>query len=180
ALEPWEADTVVVPYNGLDGERESMGARDIAVVVVEPVAANMGVVGPAPGFLPGLRAACDDTGTLLLFDEVISGFRVALGGAQEVFGVKPDLTTLGKVIGGGLPVGAYGGRADLMGMVAPEGPVYQAGTLSGNPLAMAAGIWCLDQLRPKLYRSLAALGARLAAGLADAARAEKMGLQVDS
>ena len=125
----------------------------------------MGVVPPADGFLRALREICDAHGTLLIFDEVISGFRAARGGAQQLYGVTPDLTCLGKIIGGGLPVGAYGGRADLMELVSPAGPVYQAGTLSGNPLAMTAGIWCLDQLKPKLYATLAALGARLAAGL---------------
>ena len=119
-------------------------------------------------------------GALLIFDEVISGFRAAAGGAQAIYGVRPDLTCLGKIIGGGLPVGAYGGRADLMELVSPAGPVYQAGTLSGNPLAMTAGLWCLEQLTPKLYASLAALGARLAAGLADAARDAGVPLQVNA
>ncbi len=126
----------------------------IAVIVVEPVAANMGVVTPVAGFLEGLRAIADREGALLLFDEVISGFRLAKGGAQEIYGVRPDLTCLGKIIGGGLPVGAYGGRADLMGRVAPDGPVYQAGTLSGNPLAMAAGKAMLDSLTPAVYARL--------------------------
>ena len=133
----------------------------IAAVIVEPIAGNMGVVPPADGFLPGLREI-RSAGALLIFDEVISGFRAAAGGAQALAGVRPDLTCLGKIIGGGLPVGAYGGRADLMDLVSPAGPVYQAGTLSGNPLAMTAGLWCLDTLTPKLYTSLAALGARLA------------------
>jgi glutamate-1-semialdehyde 2,1-aminomutase len=128
----------------------------------------MGVVQPADGFLRGLRELCSSHGALLIFDEVISGFRAAAGGAQAIAGVRPDLTCLGKIIGGGLPVGAYGGRVDLMELVSPSGPVYQAGTLSGNPLAMTAGLWCLDRLSPALYSSLAALGARLAAGLADA------------
>ena len=123
-----------------------------------------------PGFLQGLRSLCDRTGTLLVFDEVISGFRAAAGGAQQVFGVRPDLTCLGKIIGGGLPVGAYGGRADIMELVSPAGPVYQAGTLSGNPLAMAAGLWAIQELSSRLYKHLARLGAQLAAGLADAAR----------
>jgi glutamate-1-semialdehyde 2,1-aminomutase len=117
---------------------------------------------------------------VLIFDEVISGFRAASGGAQAIVGVRPDLTCLGKIIGGGLPVGAYGGRADLMNLVSPAGPVYQAGTLSGNPLAMTAGLWCLDTLTPKLYTSLAALGMRLAAGLADAARGAGVALQVNA
>ena len=140
----------------------------------------MGVVPPADGFLRGLRDVCGRHGSLLIFDEVISGFRAAAGGAQAIFGVRPDLTCLGKIIGGGLPVGAYGGRADLMDLVSPSGPVYQAGTLSGNPLAMTAGLWCLDRLSPKLYASLAALGARLAAGLAGAARDAGVALQVNA
>jgi glutamate-1-semialdehyde 2,1-aminomutase len=139
----------------------------IAAVIIEPVAANAGVFLPRPGFLEGLREATAEAGTLLIFDEVITGFRIAYGGAQEYYGVKPDLTCLGKIIGGGLPVGAYGGRRDLMRMVAPSGPVYQAGTLSGNPLAMAAGIATLSILRKKgVYRDLEAKGAYLAAGTA--------------
>jgi glutamate-1-semialdehyde 2,1-aminomutase len=140
----------------------------------------MGLVAPADGFLRALRELCDAHGALLIFDEVISGFRAGPGGAQGLFGVKPDLTCLGKIIGGGLPVGAYGGRADLMDLVAPAGPVYQAGTLSGNPLAMTAGLWCLDRLKPRLYRELAALGTRLAEGLADAAREAGVPLQVNA
>jgi glutamate-1-semialdehyde 2,1-aminomutase len=140
----------------------------------------MGVVPPADGFLQGLRDACTANGALLIFDEVISGFRASAGGAQQTMVVRPDLTCLGKIIGGGLPVGAYGGRADLMALVAPSGPVYQAGTLSGNPLAMTAGIWCLEHLSPKLYRDLAALGTRLAAGLAGAARDAGVALQVNA
>ena len=140
----------------------------------------MGVVPPADGFLRALREVCDAHGTLLIFDEVISGFRAGPGGAQGLAGVRPDLTCLGKIIGGGLPVGAYGGRADLMELVSPAGPVYQAGTLSGNPLAMTAGIWCLDRLKARLYRDLAKLGARLAAGLAEAARAAGVAVQVNA
>jgi len=140
----------------------------------------MGLVAPREGFLEGLRAICDRNGILLVFDEVISGFRAGTGGAQKVFGVRPDLTCLGKIIGGGLPVGAYGGRADLMALVAPAGPVYQAGTLSGNPLAMAAGLWALEELSPRLYKHLAKLGAALAAGLAEAARAAGVPLQVNA
>ena len=128
-------------------------------MLVEPIAGNMGVVPPEPGFLEGLRALCDRTGALLVFDEVISGFRASRGGAQQLLGVRPDLTCLGKIIGGGLPVGAYGGREDLMRHVAPDGPVYQAGTLSGNPLAMTAGLWALSQLSDKLYAKLERLGA---------------------
>ena len=140
----------------------------------------MGLVPPADGFLDGLRNLAARHGALLVFDEVISGFRASAGGAQRVLGVTPDLTCLGKIIGGGLPVGAYGGRADIMALVAPAGPVYQAGTLSGNPVAMAAGLWALSRLTPKLYRDLARKGARLAAGFADAARAAGVSLQVNA
>ena len=151
----------------------------VAAVIVEPIAGNMGVVPPADGFLEGLRELCDRDGIVLVFDEVISGFRAAKGGAQAVYGVRPDLTCLGKIIGGGLPVGAYGGRADLMARVAPAGPVYQAGTLSGNPLAMTAGIWALSNLSAPLYRRLAALGRRLADGLRTAAREAGVPLRVN-
>jgi glutamate-1-semialdehyde 2,1-aminomutase len=176
------ADTLVASYNNLDSVHRLFDAhRDrIAAVIVEPIAGNMGVVPPADGFLRGLRDACTTHRAILVFDEVISGFRAAPGGAQAIAGVRPDLTCLGKIIGGGLPVGAYGGRADLMGLVSPSGPVYQAGTLSGNPLAMTAGIWCLERLSPSLYRSLAALGTRLAAGLAEAAREAGVALQVNA
>jgi glutamate-1-semialdehyde 2,1-aminomutase len=164
------ADTLVCPYNDLDSV-ERAGA--VAAVLVEPVAGNMGVVPPEPDFLGGLRRFCDDTGALLVFDEVITGFRVARGGAQERFGVRPDLTILGKVVGGGMPVGAFGGRADLMGLLAPAGDVYQAGTLSGNPLATAAGTSVLRRLRdPALYDELERRGARLEAGLREAAGEE--------
>jgi glutamate-1-semialdehyde 2,1-aminomutase len=176
------ADTLIASYNDLDSVHALFAANKdgIAAVIVEPIAGNMGVVPPAEGFLEGLRRACDANGALLIFDEVISGFRASAGGAQRTTGVRPDLTCLGKIIGGGLPVGAYGGRADLMTLVSPSGPVYQAGTLSGNPLAMTAGIWCLDQLSPKLYRHLAALGVRLAGGLADAAREAGVAVQVNA
>jgi glutamate-1-semialdehyde 2,1-aminomutase len=176
------ADTLIAGYNDLASVERVFAANrgQIAALFVEPIAGNMGVVPPADGFLVALREICDAHGTLLVFDEVISGFRAAPGGAQQLYGVKPDLTCLGKIIGGGLPVGAYGGRADLMELVSPAGPVYQAGTLSGNPLAMTAGIWCLDQLKPSLYRHLAALGARLAAGLAGAARDAGVALQVNA
>ncbi len=176
------ADTLVASYNDLASVHALFAANknQIAAVIVEPIAGNMGVVPPAEGFLQGLRDACTANGALLIFDEVISGFRASAGGAQQTTGVRPDLTCLGKIIGGGLPVGAYGGRADLMALVSPAGPVYQAGTLSGNPLAMTAGIWCLDRLTPKLYRDLAALGTRLAAGLADAARGAGVSLQVNA
>ena len=164
------ADTLIARYNDI-GSVERLAKRHrgkIAAVIVEPIAGNMGVVPPADGFLAALRKLCDADGILLIFDEVISGFRAAPGGAQEAYGILPDLTCLGKIIGGGLPVGAYGGRADLMDLVAPAGPVYQAGTLSGNPLAMTAGIWALEQLSADLYRRLAGLGERLADGLRDA------------
>jgi glutamate-1-semialdehyde 2,1-aminomutase len=176
------ADTLLATYNDLASVHRVFDAnRDgVAALIVEPIAGNMGVVPPADGFLRALREVCTAHGALLIFDEVISGFRAAPGGAQALANVRPDLTCLGKIIGGGLPVGAYGGRADLMALVSPEGPVYQAGTLSGNPLAMTAGIWCLDQLGPRLYRDLAALGTRLAAGLADAAREAGIAIQVNA
>jgi glutamate-1-semialdehyde 2,1-aminomutase len=174
------ADTVLATYNDLSScERVCAAAPgEIAAIIVEPIAGNMGVVPPVAGFLEGLRDLCDRHGALLVFDEVITGFRASAGGAQELFGVRPDLTCLGKVIGGGLPVGAYGGRADLMDRVAPAGAVYQAGTLSGNPLAMTAGLWSLARLSPGLYRKLGRLGARLADGLARAARETGVPLQV--
>jgi len=176
------ADTLVATYNDLDSVRRVLEthAGRIAAVVVEPIAGNMGVVPPAEGFLAGLRDLCASTGSLLIFDEVISGFRASPGGAQAIAGVRPDLTCLGKIIGGGLPVGAYGGRADLMDLVSPAGPVYQAGTLSGNPLAMTAGLWSLNSLTPALYSKLARLCTRLAAGLADAARSAGVALQVNA
>jgi glutamate-1-semialdehyde 2,1-aminomutase len=142
-------DTLVVPYNVVPTLDERT-----ACVIVEPIAANMGLIPPDPGFLAGLRAECDRVGALLVFDEVITGFRVARGGAQQLYGIAPDLTTMGKVIGGGLNIGAYGGRADVMGVVAPLGPVYQAGTLSGNPLATAAGLAVLDLLDDGAYETL--------------------------
>jgi glutamate-1-semialdehyde 2,1-aminomutase len=166
------ADTRTVPYNDADAVRALMQAQGerIAAVIVEPVAGNMGCVPPRPGYLERLRELTREHGALLIFDEVMTGFRVAYGGAQQLYGVTPDLTCLGKVIGGGLPVGAYGGRADLMRQVAPEGPVYQAGTLSGNPLAMAAGCATLDALRDgAAYTRLEQLGTRLSTGLAAAA-----------
>ena len=150
------ADTLLAPYNDLDKVRALFAAhgKDIAAVIVEPVAGNMGLVPPAPGFLQGLRDMCDEFGSILIFDEVITGFRVAFGGATARYGITPDLTTFGKIIGGGLPVGAYGGRRDLMEMVAPSGGVYQAGTLSGNPLAMAAGLATLRVLANSDYAGL--------------------------
>jgi len=175
-------DTLLATYNDpLSVQRVFDANRGaIAALIVEPIAGNMGVVPPADGFLRFLRDVCTAHGALLIFDEVISGFRAAPGGAQALAGVRPDLTCLGKIIGGGLPVGAYGGRADLMDLVSPAGPVYQAGTLSGNPLAMTAGIWCLDRLKPALYRRLAALGRRLATGLAEAGRDAGVAVQVNA
>ncbi len=160
------AQTLVVPYNVVPALDEA-----VAAVIVEPVAANMGLVPPQPGFLEGLRAECDRVGALLVFDEVITGFRLGLGGAQAQYGVRPDLTCFGKVIGAGLPIAAFGGRADVMASLAPLGPVYQAGTLSGNPLATAAGIAVLGELDDDLYKLLADRADRLGAGLDDALRA---------
>jgi len=161
------AQTVVAAYNDLDSVEALLESHPghVAAVIVEPVAANMGVVAPATGFLKGLRELTERAGALLIFDEVITGFRVAPGGAQALYGVRPDLTVLGKIIGGGLPVGAYGGRADLMDLVAPSGPVYQAGTLSGHPVVMAAGEAALAQLTPEVYARIEAQAARLEAGL---------------
>ena len=143
-------DTLIASYNDTASVERLFAAnrQQIAALIVEPIAGNMGVVPPGEGFLRALRDVCDKNGALLVFDEVISGFRAGSGGAQGLSGVRPDLTCLGKIIGGGLPVGAYGGRAELMDLVSPAGPVYQAGTLSGNPLAMTAGLWCLDRLKP--------------------------------
>ena len=157
------ADTLVVPFNDLDAMR---GAFDdnrgqIAAVILEPIPANMGVVLPRPAYLPVLRSICDEHGTLLVFDEVITGFRVARGGAQQLFGVRPDLTCLGKIAGGGLPLGIYGGRGDVMDVVAPQGPVYQAGTLSGNPVAVAAGLATLKRLDERAFIALEGLGRAL-------------------
>ncbi len=171
-------DTLVAPYNDLDAVDRIVQEHDVAAIIVEPVAANMGVVAPLPGYLEGLRASTARHGTLLIFDEVITGFRVARGGAQERYGVTPDLTVLGKIIGGGLPVGAYGGRADLMSLVAPAGPVYQAGTLSGNPLAMAAGVATLGHLDDDLYANLEEAAARLENGLVAAAEAAGASVRV--
>jgi glutamate-1-semialdehyde 2,1-aminomutase len=164
-------DTIVVPFNDLAAVETSLANDDVAAVIAEPVAANAGVIPPDDGYLAGLREATRRHGSLLVFDEVITGFRIARGGATERYGVTPDLVVLGKIIGGGLPVGAYGGRTDLMRLVAPDGPVYQAGTLSGNPLAMAAGVATLRALDAGAYRRLEAIGAALAAGLEDAIRA---------
>ncbi|MCL2409843.1 MAG: glutamate-1-semialdehyde 2,1-aminomutase [Oscillospiraceae bacterium] len=162
-------DTLIATYNDLESVETlfEQNKNEIAAVIVEPVAANMGVILPEPGFLEGLRKLCDAYGALLIFDEVITGFRLAPGGAQARFGIKADLVAFGKIIGGGLPVGAYGGRRDIMQTVAPLGKVYQAGTLSGNPVAMAAGIATLTQLRdnPGIYTHIETLGKRLADGL---------------
>jgi glutamate-1-semialdehyde 2,1-aminomutase len=175
-------DTLVARYNDIESVREiaARHPRQIAAVFVEPIAGNMGLVAPIDGFLHGLRALCDHEGMLLIFDEVISGFRASAGGAQRLYDIRPDLTCLGKIIGGGLPVGAYGGRVALMDLIAPAGPVYQAGTLSGNPLAMSAGLWSLGELSPRLYKHLAKLGAQLANGLADAARAANVPVQINA
>ena len=163
------ADTIVVPWNDVEAVTAALGEHDVAAILAEPVPANMGVVVAQPGFLALLRERADATGALLIFDEVITGFRVARGGAQELYGVRPDLTILGKVLGGGLPAAAYGGRQDLMERVTPSGDVYQAGTLSGNPLATAAGLATLAELDGDAYRRLTALSARLASGLREAA-----------
>jgi glutamate-1-semialdehyde 2,1-aminomutase len=176
------ADTLIADFNDLASVERLLEANPgtVAAVIVEPVAGNMGVIPPAPGFLEGLRTLTRAQGALLVFDEVITGFRVAPGGAQGRYGVLPDLTVLGKIIGGGLPVGAYGGRRDLMELIAPAGPVYQAGTLSGNPAAMAAGIATLRALaEPGIYDRLEATSAALAAGLEDAARAAGMQITVN-
>jgi glutamate-1-semialdehyde 2,1-aminomutase len=161
-------NTIIAAYNSLESVKRIFRrfGEQIAAIIVEPVAANMGVVPPKPGFLEGLRSISNDNGSLLIFDEVITGFRLAYGGAQGIYGVSPDLTCLGKIIGGGLPVGAYGGRKGIMELVAPLGPVYQAGTLSGNPLAMAAGIEALSILREAgTYKKLDDRATMLAQGL---------------
>ena len=166
------ANTITVPFNDAEALARAFDEhQDIAAVIIEPVVGNMGCVPPREGYLRAVRELTTKAGALLVFDEVMTGFRLARGGAQELYGVAPDLTTLGKIIGGGLPVGAYGGRRELMNLVAPAGPVYQAGTLSGNPLAMTAGLATIRRLRDKsVYERLERAGARLAAGLDDAAR----------
>ncbi|MDP6274376.1 MAG: glutamate-1-semialdehyde 2,1-aminomutase, partial [Dehalococcoidia bacterium] len=164
-------DTLVTPYNDLAGVEQLFAENpsQIACIIVEPIAGNMGVVPPNEGFLEGLSAITEKDGSLLIFDEVISGFRTALGGAQSIYGVSPDITCLGKIVGGGLPVGAYGGSKEIMGTVAPLGPMYQAGTLSGNPVAMAVGIAMLEELgKPGVYEELARKGAALEKGLSEA------------
>ena len=179
---PVAADTLIARYNDLESVDALLAGNrnSIAAIIVEPIAGNIGVVPPADGFLQGLRDRCTREGIVLIFDEVISGFRASAGGAQQIFGIQPDMTCLGKIIGGGLPVGAYGGRADIMDLVAPAGPVYQAGTLSGNPVAMTAGLWALKRVAPTLYRDLARRGAMLASGFAEAARAAGVPLQVNA
>jgi glutamate-1-semialdehyde 2,1-aminomutase len=170
--------TIVVPFNDIDAVAAAVAhyGEGLAAVIVEPVAGNMGVVPPADGFLEALRKLCDASGALLVFDEVISGFRVARGGAQERYGVTPDLTILGKIVGGGLPLAAFGGRAELMDQLAPGGPIYQAGTLSGNPLATAAGLAVLRRLRdPQVYAELERRGARLEHGLSPYGRVQRVG-----
>ena len=176
------SDTLLGRYNDLTSVEALCEAHgpNIAAIVVEPIAGNMGVVPPSDGFLPGLRELSTRHGAVLIFDEVISGFRASAGGAQAIFGITPDLTCLGKIIGGGFPVGAYGGRTDIMNMVAPAGPVYQAGTLSGNPVAMTAGLWALKRLPPGLYRDLARRTSALAVGIAEAARAARVSLQINA
>ncbi|MGC8503729.1 MAG: glutamate-1-semialdehyde 2,1-aminomutase [Acidithiobacillus sp.] len=174
--------TLVLPYNDLDETAQMMTrfGYDVAAIIVEPIAGNMGCVPPAPGFLAGLRALCDQYECVLIFDEVMTGFRVALGGAQALYGVRPDLTTLGKIIGGGLPVGAVGGAREIMESLAPNGPVYQAGTLSGNPVAMAAGLATLRLLeRPGFHTELAAATEALCQGLAECAGALQVPLQIN-
>ncbi|MCC5936012.1 MAG: glutamate-1-semialdehyde 2,1-aminomutase [Lunatimonas sp.] len=162
-------DTLLAPYNDLEAVHRLIEANrdEVAAIILEPVAGNMGCVLPNPGFLEGLRKICDEEGIVLIFDEVMTGFRLSKGGAQERFGVTPDMCTLGKIIGGGMPVGAYGGKKEIMEFVSPEGPVYQAGTLSGNPIAMAAGLTMLEHLNthPEVYAALDTIGATLVTGI---------------
>ena len=178
------AETITVPFNDLEALRAALGAHtgEIACVIVEPVPANMGVVLPAPGFLETVRGLTAQLGIVLIFDEVITGFRLGAGGAQELLGIVPDMTTMGKIVGGGLPLAAYGGTADIMDCVAPVGPVYQAGTLSGNPVAVAAGLAVLDMIQeaPILYTNLAERGKLLAEGVRSLAKAMHVSVQVNS
>lgn len=171
-------DTLLAPYNNIEKVKQLVDANrdEVAAIILEPVAGNMGCVLPAPGFLEGLRKLCDEEGIVLIFDEVMTGFRLSKGGAQQYLGVKPDMTTLGKIIGGGMPVGAYGGRKEIMDYVSPEGPVYQAGTLSGNPIAMAAGLAILNHLNqtPEVYETLENTGAKIVKGIRDSLN--KLGL----
>ena len=171
--------TLTLPYNNLEAVEQlfAVDGSNIAAIIVEPIAGNMGMICPVPGFLEGLRAICDQHGAILIFDEVMTGFRVHIGGAQGLYNVRPDLTTLGKVIGGGLPVGAFGGRSDIMQCIAPLGPVYQAGTLSGNPIAMASGLATLTALEtPDFFQNLHAMTQRLTEGLSTLAIAAGVGL----
>jgi glutamate-1-semialdehyde 2,1-aminomutase len=174
------ADTIIVPFNDEAAMQAAFAANrnQVAGLIIEPIPGNMGLVPPQSGYLPALRQLCDTHGALLIFDEVISGFRVGRGGAQALFGVRPDLTCLGKIVGGGLPLGVFGGRDKIMSAVAPEGPVYQAGTLSGNPLAMAAGLAVLRKLDQAAYRRLDALGQRLETGLRSALAASGVAAQL--
>ena len=176
------AHTITLPYNDIEAVRAAFAevGSKIACIIVEPIAGNMNMVPPVPGFHEALREECTRAGALLIFDEVMTGFRVAKGGAQSLFGIKPDLTTLGKVIGGGMPAAAFGGRADVMASLAPDGPVYQAGTLSGNPVAMAAGLATLQEIdRPGFFETLAAKTERLVDGLSDAAAEADIPLSVE-
>jgi glutamate-1-semialdehyde 2,1-aminomutase len=173
--------TITLPFNDIDAVQTAFAelGDEIACVIVEPIAGNMNMVPPVPGFLQALRDACKNAGALLIFDEVMTGFRVALGGAQAVFDVRPDLTTLGKIVGGGMPAAAFGGRADVMASIAPDGPVYQAGTLSGNPVAMAAGLATLEHIEaPGFYEALNQSTRRLIDGLA--AAAEEAGVPIST
>jgi glutamate-1-semialdehyde 2,1-aminomutase len=183
-LEEQAQFTLALPFNDIAAVEQAFARyhHQIACVIIEPVVGNMGCVPPADGYLQALRDITEEDGALLIFDEVMTGFRVSYGGAQELFGITPDLTTLGKIIGGGLPVGAYGGRADLMNLVAPLGPVYQAGTLSGNPLAMAAGLATLRQLRDRgseIYAHLERVSAQIADGVAQLAKKSRTPLAVN-
>jgi glutamate-1-semialdehyde 2,1-aminomutase len=172
--------TVTAPFNDLGAVERALAQHEVAAVIVEPVVGNAGFIPPDPEFLPGLRRLTERGGALLVFDEVMTGFRIAYGGARERFGVVPDLTTLGKVIGGGLPVGAYGGRRALMEAIAPNGPVYQAGTLSGNPLAMAAGIATLTALTPELHDQIALRTTALMRGLVESAARHQVPFTADA
>jgi glutamate-1-semialdehyde 2,1-aminomutase len=178
----YAAETLVAEYNQLETVEMLLTeySKQVAAIIVEPVAGNMGVVPPSPGFLAGLRAMAHEHGSLLIFDEVITGFRIAYGGAQQKYGVEPDITCLGKIIGGGLPIGAYGGHRDIMSLVAPTGPVYQAGTLSGNPLAVSAGLACITELgHPGVYERLEEITANLEQGILAISKAAEIALTVN-